>query len=70
MTWDCRIRCLRLFGKCEWFQEAFKQMCRGWALVQLMTQLFGSCVILLEEKYIHTFVCTYVVYLCIHCWSL
>lgn len=67
---NCRIHCFRLFGKCEWFQEAIKQMCRGWALVQLMTQLFGSYVHELEEKYIHMFVHTYMVSLCICCRSL
>lgn len=33
-------------------------VCRGWALVQLMTELLGSWVHLLEEKYIHMFVHT------------
>lgn len=33
-------------------------VCRGWALVQLMTELLGSCMHLLEEKYIHMFVHT------------
>lgn len=32
-------------------------MCRGWASVQLMTQLWGSCVHFLEETY--SYLCPY-----------
>lgn len=52
---SCRVHCLGLLGKCEWFQEQIKQICRGWALVQLMTQLWGSCVHFLEET--HSYLC-------------
>lgn len=61
---------LGCLGNVSGFKKRFKQMCRGWAWVQLMTQLFRSCVHLLEEKNTPMFVCSYTASLCVCCRSL